>query len=188
MLILIGGISHSGKTLLAQKLLETHHYPYLSIDHLKMGLCRSGIACGFTPLDSTEHIAEKLWPMLKGIIMTAIENKQNLIIEGAYLLPNRIAELDDEYQNELLALYLCFSESYIKAHLDSDILRHRCAIESRKYGNSETLADYLSESKRLKVLCEAHHATYFEISEDYQKESSSIRTWIGETIAKTSDI
>ena len=42
MVILIGGASHTGKTLLAQRLLEKYHAPYLSIDHLKMGLIRSG--------------------------------------------------------------------------------------------------------------------------------------------------
>ena len=42
MVILIAGGSHTGKTLLAQRLLERYHYPYLSIDHLKMGLIRSG--------------------------------------------------------------------------------------------------------------------------------------------------
>lgn len=42
MIILISGASHTGKTLLAQRLLEKYHYPYVSIDHLKMGLIRSG--------------------------------------------------------------------------------------------------------------------------------------------------
>ena len=41
MVVLIAGSSHTGKTLLAQKLLEKYKYPYLSIDHLKMGLIRS---------------------------------------------------------------------------------------------------------------------------------------------------
>ena len=184
MLILIGGVSHSGKTLLAQKLLETHHYPYLSIDHLKMGLYRSDTACGFTPLDNTEYIAEALWPTLKGIIMTAIENKQNLIIEGAYLLPHRIAELDDPYRKEILSFYLCFSESYLENHFESDILHYRCAIESRIADNSETLADYIAESQHQRTLCQAHHAKYFEISDDYEKELSAIQAWIAETISK----
>ena len=43
MIILIGGASHTGKTNLAQKLLEKYQLPYLSIDHLKMGLIRSGL-------------------------------------------------------------------------------------------------------------------------------------------------
>ena len=42
MIVLITGASHTGKTVLAQKLLERYHFPYLSIDHLKMGLIRSG--------------------------------------------------------------------------------------------------------------------------------------------------
>lgn len=42
MILLITGASHTGKTLLAQKILEKYQYPYLSIDHLKMGLIHSG--------------------------------------------------------------------------------------------------------------------------------------------------
>ena len=38
MVVLIAGSSHTGKTLLAQKLLEKYKNPYLSIDHMKMGL------------------------------------------------------------------------------------------------------------------------------------------------------
>ena len=37
MIIPITGASHAGKTLLAQKMLEKYGYPYLSIDHLKIG-------------------------------------------------------------------------------------------------------------------------------------------------------
>lgn len=50
MVILITGASHTGKTALAQRLLERYGYPYLSIDHLKMGLIRSG-QTGLTPED-----------------------------------------------------------------------------------------------------------------------------------------
>lgn len=40
MIILITGASHTGKTLLAQSLLERYKYPYFSIDHLKMGIIK----------------------------------------------------------------------------------------------------------------------------------------------------
>ena len=50
MIVLMGGASHAGKTLLAQKLLERYRYPYLSVDHLKMGLIRSG-KTDLTPMD-----------------------------------------------------------------------------------------------------------------------------------------
>ncbi|MDY2989817.1 MAG: adenylate kinase, partial [Oscillospiraceae bacterium] len=50
MIILITGASHTGKTILAQQLLEKYQYPYLSIDILKMGLIRSGYT-NLTPED-----------------------------------------------------------------------------------------------------------------------------------------
>ena len=37
MIILITGASHTGKTLLAQRMLVKYKYPYISIDHIKMG-------------------------------------------------------------------------------------------------------------------------------------------------------
>ena len=70
MVILIAGASCVGKTLLSQKLLERYKMPYLSIDHLKMGLYRSGFDYGFTPELKDKVITAKLWPIIKGIIMT----------------------------------------------------------------------------------------------------------------------
>ena len=77
MVILITGASHTGKTMLAQKLLEKYHYPYLSIDHLKMGLIRSGNT-ELTTMSDENALTSYLWPIVREIIKTAIENKQNL--------------------------------------------------------------------------------------------------------------
>lgn len=55
MVILIAGGSHTGKTCLAQRLLEKYRFPYLSIDHLKMGLIRSGL-CPLTPESPDEEL------------------------------------------------------------------------------------------------------------------------------------
>ena len=63
MIILITGASHTGKTALAQKLLEKYKYPYLSIDHLKMGLIRSGNT-KLTPKDD-DKLTEYLWPIVR---------------------------------------------------------------------------------------------------------------------------
>lgn len=84
MIILITGASHVGKTRLAQQLLETFHYPYLSIDHLKMGLIRSKNT-NLTPMSDDNDLTAYLWPIVCEMIKTAIENNQNLIIEGCYI-------------------------------------------------------------------------------------------------------
>ena len=75
MIVLITGASHTGKTVLAQKLLEKYKYPYLSIDHLKMGLIRSGNTT-LTPMSDDKLLTGYLWPIIREIIKTAIENKQ----------------------------------------------------------------------------------------------------------------
>ena len=72
MIILIAGASHTGKTVLAQRLLEQYHYPYLSIDHLKMGLIRSGNS-NLTPMDE-DKVTDYLWPIVREMVTTAIEN------------------------------------------------------------------------------------------------------------------
>ncbi len=82
MVILITGASHTGKTLLAQQLLEKYKYPYLSIDLLKMGLIRSKNT-NLTPEDD-DALRDYLWPIVREMVKTAIENKSNsrLTIHG----------------------------------------------------------------------------------------------------------
>jgi putative acetyltransferase len=176
--ILIGGVGYAGKTFMAQKLLEKYKYPYLSMDHLKMGLYRADMGCGFTPEDSSRHIGEILWPILKGIIMTNIENGQNIIIEGCYLLPDKVAELAPEYLKEVVSFYMGFSEAYIQKYLESKIIRNRNVIERRDYEDSGTVLEIVNESREQRDICEKHGAVYFEINEDYVKETDAILEWL----------
>jgi putative acetyltransferase len=186
MIILIGGNGYMGKTLMAQKLLEKYNVPYLSIDHLKMGIYRADSNCGFTPLDSLEHISEKLWGILKGIIMTNIENKQHLIIEGCYLMPEKIKELeqDEEYSTRIISFYMGFSEKYIEHYFDSVILKNMGAIEDRiPEDNDDITKDiYITETAKIKKMCEDSGAKYFELDGEYNQEMQRIYQWIHEQI------
>ena len=80
MVILLGGSSHVGKTLFAQKLLEELHYPYVSLDHLKMAFIRTGRT--HLTVEDDAPMRYFLWPFAAEMIKTAIENGQNLIVEG----------------------------------------------------------------------------------------------------------
>ena len=97
MIVLITGASHTGKTALAQRLLEKYKYPYLSIDHLKMGLIRSGHT-SLTPMSNDSDLTEYLWPIVREMIKTAIENEQNLIVEGCYIP----FDWENDFENEYL--------------------------------------------------------------------------------------
>ena len=103
MIILITGTSHTGKTKLAQTLLEKYKYPYLSIDHLKMGLIRSKNTT--LTVEDDEELTGYLWEIIKEIIKTNIENKQNIIIEGCYIPFDWKKDFEEEYLKEIQ--YVC---------------------------------------------------------------------------------
>lgn len=128
MIVLITGASHTGKTVLAQKLLEKYKYPYLSIDHLKMGFIRSGYT-KLTPEDDSE-LTDYMWPVIREMVKTAIENKQNLIVEGCYIPFDWEKDFEKEYLDHIRYYCLVMSEKYIKNHYDN-IKKYASAVENR---------------------------------------------------------
>lgn len=128
MVILITGASHAGKTLLAQRMLEEYGYPYLSIDHLKMGLIRSGNT-DLTPEDDQE-LTEYLWPIVREMVKTVIENRQDLIVEGCYIPPEWRQDFDEDYLKSIRFVCLAMTDEYIDSHFD-EICAHSSDIEKR---------------------------------------------------------
>ncbi len=128
MVILITGASHTGKTFLSQKMLEKYKYPYLSIDHLKMGLIRSGNT-SLTPMDD-DKLTGYLWPIVREMVKTAIENKQNLIVEGCYIPFDWHKDFDAKYLADIRFICLAMTDEYIDKHFD-DIVRCESEIEKR---------------------------------------------------------
>ena len=164
MIILIAGASHTGKTVLAQKLLEQYHYPYLSIDYLKMGLIRSGNT-NLTVYDD-DAMTEFLWPIVREMIKTAIENNQNLIVEGCYIPFDWSKSFDDAYRKQIRAIRLVMSEDYIRNHFD-DILNHAGDVE-RRLDDSGCTAQWLMEENRRELeQCVKHDCSYILIEGDY---------------------
>ena len=129
MIILIAGASHTGKTNLSQKLLEKYKFPYLSIDHLKMGLIRSGNT-DLTPESDDKDLTEYLWNIVKEIIKTAVENKQNLIIEGCYIPFDWERYFDEEYLKKIQYYCLIMSKDYIENNFNA-IKQFASVIENR---------------------------------------------------------
>lgn len=141
MIILISGASHTGKTSLAQQLLEKYKYPYLSIDHLKMGLIRSNNT-KLTPFSDDCDLTSYLWPIVREIIKTAIENNQNLIIEGCYIPSDWQKDFTNEYLKNIKYYCIIMSEKYIKNHF-MDIMKYANIIENRLNDEWCTIENYI---------------------------------------------
>ena len=165
MILLITGASHTGKTALAQKLLEKYRYPYLSIDHLKMGLIRSGNT-DLTPMDDAE-LTEYLWPIVREIIKTAIENQQNLIIEGCYIPFDWQKDFGANYLKNIKYYCLIMTEEYIRNHFD-DIKKYANVIETRLDDDWCTMEGVLDDNSKILSLAQQHNANYILIEDQYE--------------------
>ncbi len=144
MIILITGASHTGKTVLSQKLLEKYKFPYLSVDHLKMGLIRSGNT-DLTPEDD-DMLTDYLWPIVREMIKTAIENDQNFIVEGCYVPYDWRKDFDCDYVSEIWFICLAMTAGYIDSHFD-EIIGHGSDIEHR-LDDSDCTVEWLKDNNR----------------------------------------
>lgn len=172
MVIIITGASHTGKTLLSQKLLEKYAYPCFSVDHLKMGLIRSGNT-KLTPLSDDEALTDYLWPIVREIIKTAIENGQNLIVEGCYIPLDREKDFGEEYLRNIKYICLVMSEEYIKRNFD-DIKRYANVIENRLDDSWCTAENLIKENARIYALAQKHKIDCVVIEHDYESDITVI--------------
>lgn len=166
MIFLIAGASHTGKTILAQKLLEKYHYPYLSIDHLKMGLIRSGHT-NLTPESDDRLLTDYLWPIVREMVKTAIENKQNLIVEGCYIPFDWAKSFGEEYLPYIEYRCLVMSEAYIRVHFD-DIRRYASTIENRLDDAGCTMEALLRDNGETLRRCREAGAELLLMDGDYR--------------------
>ena len=165
MIILLTGASHTGKTVLAQKLLEKYKYPYLSIDHLKMGLIRSGNT-ELTPMSNDEDLTGYLWPIVREMIKTAIENNQNMIVEGCYIPFDYEKDFEREYLDKIKYYCLVMSEDYIR-NLFHDIKSYANVIENRLEDDC-AVEGVIEDNKRVLELVKKHNVNYIFIDDRYE--------------------
>lgn len=172
MIIIITGASHTGKTVLAQQMLEKYKYPYLSIDHLKMGLIRSGNT-KLTPCDDDDELTGYLWPIVSEMIKTAIENNQNLIVEGCYVPSDWNASFEDDYLSQIKFICLAMTDNYIERHF-SDIKKHGSDIESRLDDSDCTVEWIKAENKKFIDSFQSTKNQVVMIDDDYEEVIDSL--------------
>lgn len=166
MIVIITGASHTGKTALAQKLLEKYQYPYFSVDHLKMGLIRSGNT-NLTPMSDDGDLTAYLWPVVREMIKTAIENRQNLIVEGCYIPFDWQKDFDSEYLENIRYYCLVMTEAYIRNHF-ADIKKYANVIENRLDDEGCTMERVLADHAQVLSLVQKHHVNHILIEDKYE--------------------
>lgn len=167
MVVLIAGASHTGKTALAQRLLEQYRIPYLSIDHLKMGLIRSGQTA--LTVEDDQALTAYLWPIVREMVKTAIENGQQLIVEGCYIPFDWERDFEERYLCHIRYYCLIMSEAYIRKHF-SEILRYADVIERRLDDSGCTAEELIRENLENLRQCKEKDCGYLLIDSEYKTD------------------
>ena len=163
---MIAGTSHTGKTVLAQRLLEKHGWPYLSLDHLKMGLIRSGYT--HLTVEDDDELTALMWPIVREMIKTAIENEQNLVIEGCYLPFDWRKDFGEEYLPHIRFVCLVMTEAYLRARFD-DVRRYANVVENR-ISDGLCLEALIRDNAENLARCREHGCEVLLIDGEYQVE------------------
>ena len=169
MIYIIAGPSHTGKTNLAQKLMMRYKTPYISMDHVKMGLIRSGLVPNYVEED--DKMQEVLWPVIREMIKTAVENEQNLIVEGCYLPNDWKDDFEEDYLEDIRGIYLVMSKEYIEKHFE-DIRKYACVIEDRLDDSCCTKEWILEINRECLEGCEKHGCEYKLITDRYDVDEN----------------
>ena len=179
MIILIGGSSHVGKTLISQKLIEKYHFPCTSLDHLKMGFIRTGKT--ELTVEDDYQMRYWLWPFAAEMIKTAIENNQNMILEGCYIPVEWKESFSEEYLTQIRCVYIVMSENYLRKnfHLLSDYAN----VIEKRLDDELDLKSLITCSKEFKEGCIQHNIPYIEIDKEYKLDEILKRIY--EIVEKT---
>lgn len=130
-----------------------------------MGLIRSGNTA-LTPLSSDDELTAYLWPIVREMIKTAVENKQNMIVEGCYIPFDWAKDFDESYLKNISHYCLVMSENYIKNHFDN-IVKYADIIEARLC-DGYTVEEALSDNAKVLKLAKKHGLNIVLIDDEYK--------------------
>ena len=131
-----------------------------------MGLIRSGKTS--LTVNDDEKLTPFLWSIVKEMIKTAIENKQNLIIEGCYIPFDWQKDFDESYLLEIKFYCLIMTAEYIENNF-SEISKFESVIEKR-ITTDINKADLIADNNQNLQLCKEYGLDYILIDKNYKPE------------------
>lgn len=106
-----------------------------------------------------------LWPFAAEMVKTAIENNQNMILEGCYIPREWKESFSAEYLKEIRAVFIVMSEKYLRNHFE-DLSKYANVIE-RRLNDELNLERLIKCSVEFKNDCITNGTPFIEIDEKY---------------------
>lgn len=167
MIILIGGSSHVGKTLISQKIMEKTHIPYVCLDHLKMAFIRTRKT--ELTVEDDYKMRYFIWPFAAEMIKTAIENEQNMIIEGCYIPREWRQSFTDEYLLHIYCTFITMSEDYIRKNFDA--IKENASVIERRLNDELDMERLIKCSKDFRKDCAESGTPNLNITGEYNADA-----------------
>jgi 2-phosphoglycerate kinase len=170
LLYIIGGAARAGKTIIAQEFLERSQVPFLSLDLLKMSLVKGMPEAGIDPQESSRRLAIRLWPVVRGLASTILENARDYLIEGDMILPSQVREISADFPGQIRSCFVGFGDESVSKKLF--VIRKHTGPEDWliDLGEEEALqavAELIQFSNELREQAREHGVAYFDSSADF---------------------
>ena len=182
MLYLVSGTSRSGKTLIAEKLMEQKQIPYMSLDWLMMGFTNGMPQLGIHDKLFPDEIAKRLWSFFKAMCESMLYLEIDYIIEGEAMLPELIQELLDIYPDKIKICFVGYTD------IDIDQKAQDIKTYSTRRGDwlTKESDDYIYEhidnmvthSRKIKDGCEKYNMTYFDTSTNFMDAIENAKNYL----------
>ena len=167
MVILIGGSSHVGKTLIAHWLVARNGYECIGLDLLAQAFRNAG-PVEFAGLDDYS-LRYQMWPFVAEIIRKAVAGDRNLIIEGCYIPSEWARSFTKGELGSIRCVFIVMSPHYIQSHMD-EIREHAQAAELRSHDTLD-MGRLIDCSAEFKAQCIKTGTYYIEIDGPFDEDS-----------------
>ncbi len=167
MVILIGGSSHVGKTMVSHRLIKRYGYECLSLDSLKEAFLKTQL--GEPGARSDYQMRYWMWPFVAETIKYAIRSGRNLIVEGCYIPAEWADSFSESELKEIRCVFIVMSENHLRTHED-EVRKHANDIERRR-DDFIDLERLITCSREVKEDCIRTGTYYIEIDGEYDDES-----------------
>lgn len=172
MLYIIGGVSRSGKSLLAHKILNENHIPFFPLDGLVGMLTHSAPEHGVKHQNDFIDKSEKTWKFSKELFTYLFKTQESYVVEGDCILPKQVHELQTKYPEKIKCCFMGYPLLTAQEKLQLIRTFHLGERDwTRKHDDEamlEMLESMISYSKHLKDECEKYTIPFFDVSEDFQ--------------------
>ncbi len=173
-ILFIGGVSRSGKSLLARQVVKKIGIPYLSLDILKMALHREGRLLGIDPIEPMNVTARKLWPLVRAMAENAAETHVSYLFEGE-VTPVHVADFRDSQADiDVRAVFLGYPSTSVDqkmaaltahAHHPNDWIAHHDEDWQRHF-----IRERIDDSIQLAKDCADRDIPFVDTSEDFNAQ------------------